>query len=206
MLSVDVMGAAAFAETAFTIEGPSGPVNATAVGTSSPWGAEGTVAGGAGPVNPETLAVGAAGRNLTVVFDATAADRIVPAGTSKTYGLRTGTITGFTAANSESYSIRLLGDATFATTTGSTAVDDSVSPGRVGVATAIAGTCRTLDGCGETADTASSSVRFVWSPNSTSSPTEAWATKLARPDWTNSYGIPGWPSLGSNMNVRVFSE
>ncbi|MBI1998719.1 MAG: hypothetical protein HYS73_00065 [Parcubacteria group bacterium] len=193
-MTFDVLGDTPLTDTTFTLEGPNGTVNATAVGTSTFGTAD---VGGIATLN----AVGGAGRTLMIDFDATAADRIVSAGTSKTYGLRTGTISGFTAANTESYSIRLLGDTGVATTTGSTA---STDPGRVSTWGALVQS--NLTDTGNASAIASTTNNFLWSPNSTSSPTEAWALKQNRVDWTNGYGLPGFPSLGSNMNVRVFSN
>ncbi|MBI4065711.1 hypothetical protein HY412_00765 [Candidatus Kaiserbacteria bacterium] len=190
--------------TDYSLTGPNGAVNSTAVGSST-LSAQGT--GG----SDATLA--AAGRRLTIVFDSTAVDRIVGAGQSKTYALSSATITGLSAANTESLAIRLLADTGLATTTppGQTTGATTALQGRVATVDAIEKNTVEGDGfVGDVGNAASSTDRFIWSPNSTSTPSESYTgagfAKLNRPDWTNSYGIPGFPSLGQDMPVRVFTD
>ena len=57
----------------------------------------------------------------------------------------------------------------------------------------------------EIMNSGSTSDRFVWSPNSTTTLTAAAASNQAT-DWTNSYGIPGFPTVGQNLQTRVFTH
>jgi hypothetical protein len=137
--------------------GPSGAVNATAVQAS-----------------------GATGSQIVeVVFDNNAVDRLVPAGTSKTYRLRANTVSGLTAANTETVNIQLAADTAY--------------PSLANLMGSAAGIDAT------TAD------EFIWTPFSTTTPTSA-NTADTNLDWTNSYGLPGFPGLGQDMPVRVFSH
>ncbi|MBI3075293.1 MAG: hypothetical protein HYY92_03750 [Parcubacteria group bacterium] len=193
-MSFDVLAQGLASIGDFTLFGPTGRVNATAVATTSQ--ADSTVANGAGQ------AVGGAGRRLTIDFDDSAEDRLIAGGSSKTYSLQlNGPIDTITAANTESLSIRLLADSTFATTTGSSF---STDPGRVATFASVVGSNPIF---GDNTRMGSTSERFVWSPISTTTdPTESFSMLKGRADWTNSYGISGFPSLGSDMDVRVFTH
>ena len=160
--------------------------------------------------------VGGAGRRLTIDFDNTSFARYIQAGSAKTYHLQIQTLPNFSTTNTENMTIRLIADTAYAT---SSAMDGPIYP-RVDCFSRIAGTV-TVPRCGtigtatssptnDTGDTegyaASGTSRFIWSPNSTSSPTEDFVVKKGRRDWTNSYGIPGFPGLGLDMNARTFSD
>jgi len=152
----------------FQLFGPSGAVNANGVSTTT-----------ASETDASTET------RLPIVFDDANADRLVPAGTSKTYTLKASTVSGLSSANVESLSIRLLADTSFATTS----VDSDRRTHSVGVI--------------ETS--ASTTDRFIWSPNSTTTP-EATAAKNDNLDWVNSYGLPGFPGVGQDHTTRTFSH
>ncbi|OGZ09191.1 MAG: hypothetical protein A3D67_01640 [Candidatus Lloydbacteria bacterium RIFCSPHIGHO2_02_FULL_51_22] len=193
-MSFDVVTSAVEATAStFKMKGPNGFLNAAAIGTTTQAGDSGKGGG--------TAAVGATGRRLTIDFDNTSLDRYITAGESKVYELQLQQAPALTAANTETMSIRLLADSAVATSSASGAY-------RVTTFGAITQTAQGEYDAHEGGVTfvSSSTDRFVWSPNSTSSPTESFTTKKTRRDWTNSYGIPGFPSLGSDMPVRTFSD
>ena len=141
--------------------GPSGAVNATAVATST----------------DEDLT----NDRLRVIFDDTNVDRLIPAGTSKTFGFRLESLTGLTTANQESITIALVSDTGY----------PSLST--------LMGTVAGIEGSASTTD------RLIWSPNSTTTP-EATLAKNSNLDWTNSYGLPGFPGLGQNFSTQSFTD
>jgi len=154
------------AEPTYTLYGPNGAVNATAVASS-------------------TSGATTTGNRLRINFDDTSIDRLIPAGTSKTYRLQVWSLSGLTSSNVESLTVFLLADSAY-----------HVSANRVD---------NVWDITGGSAFAASTTDRFIWSPNSTTTP-EATAAKNDNIDWTNSYGLPGFPGLGQNMTARVFSH
>jgi len=180
----------------WTLRGPISDVNIGGTATSTS-GAD--VSGGASA----TAAVGADGRRLRINFDNSSQDRWIEKGTSKVYTLRADSITwGDSNTDTDSISIRLLGDSSYATgtlITMLTASDDTATSSRMATVASIEGGSNQGDG-------ASTSDRFIWSPNSTTSPSQAFSTKIDNLDWTNSYGLPGFPGLGANMNVKTFTR
>ena len=169
--NVNVVGLSAIS--GFQLYGPSGAVNATGVATSS------SATGNVG-----------AQEKLRIIFDNAAVDRVIQAGTSKTYSLRADTITSLTASNVETVSIKLLAD---------TAEPSGVQEDGFYNATAHMSTVNAVNNSASTTD------RFVWSPNSTTTLTAAAASNSAT-DWTNGYGLPGYPSVGQDMSTRVFTH
>ena len=166
----------------FTLVGPSGVLNATAVATTTAKTAAAVATGG-----------GATEQRLRINFDNTATDRIIPAGTSKEYRLRIETVAGLTAANTESINIRLLADDGNGPTRGTKLM------ARVGGATTSSQ--HALERYGSTTD------RLLWTPFSTTTPPSAGTAAMnALLDWANSYGLPGFPSPGQSMSVQSFSH
>ncbi|MBI1999530.1 MAG: peptidoglycan-binding protein [Parcubacteria group bacterium] len=157
--------------------GPSGAVNATGIGTTSH-----RVAG-----------VGAAGGNerVRIEFDAAAVDRVIPAGTSKDFRLRASTLTTLTSSNTETLAVALLSD--------TAEPKDVQGDNSFFNAAAHLGPVDALEGSASTTD------RFIWSPNSTTTITAAAASDKAV-DWTNSYGLPGFPSVGQDLPTQVFTH
>jgi hypothetical protein len=148
----------------FQLFGPSGAVNSTAVASTSAQSSN---------VSGNT--------RLRIQFDDANVDRIVSAGTSKTFRLRASTIGGLTSANTETVTIYLLSDSVYASSS------------------------NRIDNIQNIEAAASTSDAFIWSPNST---TTAAATNAnnQRNDWANGYGIPGFPGVGQNMSARVFTH
>lgn len=155
--------------------GPGGAINATGVATSTSLTA---AVAGDGPWR------------LKMVFDDAAVDRVLQAGTSKTFTLRASTISTLSAANTETLSVRLMSD---------TAEPSGVQAGAVYDASAHMSTVR------EVLNSASTTDRFVWSPNSTTTLIAETASNSAT-DWTNGYGLPGYPTVGQDMPTRVFTH
>jgi len=118
---------------------------------------------------------------LEMQFDDTTAAKIVPAGSSKTYVLRADTAVD-TASVSETLNLALLAD------TGYPAM-----PLLMGAVTGV------------DVSTASTTNNIIWSPSSTTTVT-ATAADEDKLDWTNGYGLPGFPSVGSNFPVQVFTR
>ena len=134
---------------------------------------------------------------LRMTWADTDTDRIVKAGLSNEYTLRVNTVTGLTTTAVESVSIKLQQD---------TAYPGFVSGnflGRVGNGTTTedAGNSYSVEA------TASTTDRFVWTPFSTTTPPSAGTAAMnALQDWTNGYGVPGFPSLGQDMSAQSFSH
>jgi hypothetical protein len=175
-MTFDVLATGISNTDGWQLYGPNGAVNATGVATST--------SGNAG-VGGEGASSGADGRRLRINFDAGATDRIIPAGTSKVYTLRASTISGLTSSNTETIAINLLGD---------TAHVDGVHSANLHLAQVV-----------EIENGASTTDRFIWSPNSTTTSSAA-ASEETNEDWANSYGLPGFPGVGQNMPIRVFSH
>ncbi|MBI2108890.1 MAG: hypothetical protein HYT93_01760 [Parcubacteria group bacterium] len=142
-------------------------------------------------VSTSTSATGDAGaEKLRITFDDAAVDRIIQAGNSKDYVLRASTIATLTANNTETVAIKLFSDS---------AEPSGVQAGCFYDATAHMGCVSALENSASTTD------RFIWSPNSTTTLTAAAASNNAT-DWTNSYGLPGFPTVGQDMQTRVFTH
>ena len=188
----------------FKLLGPNGFVNNTAVATTTKSRGADTAPEGS------DASVGAAGRRLTIDFDdaSTNIDRFITAGGSKTYHLQIQSLPVLSVTNTESMNIRLLADTAYAT---SSDMGGPLYP-RVDCYTRVAGTSAAptcgISGnlAGDTGYAASGTDRFIWSPNSTSSPTEPFAEKKGRRDWTNGYGVPGYPALASDMPVHTVKD
>lgn len=121
---------------------------------------------------------------VEIVFDDNNVDRIIPAGTTKTYSLRVSTITGLTASGTETLQVRLLADKALHSTPN--------LPSRMLTVADFAGEPSNVD-------------NFIWTPFSTTTPATGVEINY-RPDWTNGYGALGFSSLGEDMPVRVFSH
>lgn len=144
--------------TGFQLFGPSGTVNSTAVN-----------------------AVGAAGsETVSIVFDDTNIDRIISAGTSKTYRLRANTVSGLTSANTETLNVALRGDSAYPSL-----------PSLMGTVNQIGTSASTTD-------------NFVWTPFSTTT-SQAVAAINSNLDWTNGFGVKNFP-LGDNFAIRAFKD
>lgn len=156
--------------TGFQLFGPSGAVNATAVNAI------------------DKLTAGPDVDAVEIVFDNNAADRLVPAGTSKTYRLRAGTVTGLTSQNVESLNVNLVADTQYPSLSGLL--------GKAGAGG--------VDGSTQW-DTASGTENIIWTPFSTTTPTTS-NTADGNNDWTNGYGAAGFPGVGQDMQTRVFSH
>jgi len=126
--------------------------------------------------------VNISGGIVRIEFDSNHLDRIVPEGTSKTYRLVANTITGLTPSGTETVSIRLRADTAFPT----------------GI-TGLMGTVTEVESGGATED------NFVWTPFSATIP-EATASINAVDDWTNGYGVAGFPGIGQNFPSHTFSH
>ncbi len=118
---------------------------------------------------------------VEIVFDNNAVDRLVAAGTSKTYRLRANTISGLTANGTETLNVNLAADSAYP------------------ALSTLMGSAAGVDG-GLDADD-----QMIWTPFSTTTPTIS-NTADTNLDWTNSYGLPGFPGLGQDMSVRVFKD
>ncbi len=152
--------------TGFQLFGPNGAVNASAVNPID--GADSDTA-------VDTL---------HLVFDNTAVDRIIEAGTSKTYRLRANTVSGLTSQNTETLNVYLQADSAYPTPSGSTGLVFSVAQ---------------IEGSASTSD------NFIWTPFSTTTP-QATAGINSNADWTNGYGVAGYPAVGQSFSARVFKD
>jgi len=155
------------------------------------YGPSGAVNGTSVATSSSAVAGVGAQEKLRIIFDDAAVDRILQVGTPKTYSLRATTISTLTANNTETVSIRLLSD------TGEAGGVPDLCTGSTAGANM---TCvRILENSASTTD------RFIWSPNSTTTLSAATASNSAN-DWTNSYGLPGFPTVGQDMSTRVFTH
>ena len=134
------------------------------------------------------------GGYLKVNFDSTSPDRLVSAGTSKDFRLRASSIIGLTSTAVETISINLENDTTDI---------QAVSPEH-GLATSSPGTLLarvpTIVRSG-----ASTTDNFIWTPFSTTTP-QAAASIDSNIDWTNSYGMAGFPGVAQDMPTITFSH
>lgn len=135
--------------------------------------------GPSGAVN--TAAANPSGGVLRIVFDDANTDKLVIAGTSKTFRLRATTVSGITSGNTETLTIALRGDGAYPTVTGLMGPVAEVEAGGASV------------------------NNFVWTPFSATIPQTGVSINV-NDDWTNGYGAPGFPGLGQNMSVRVFRD
>jgi hypothetical protein len=113
---------------------------------------------------------------LQIFFSPTATAAIIPAGTTKTFGLRANSIVD-TPSTAETITVALKTDTSF------TAAGNYLM--------------NTVSGL--------SSDNMIWSPFSTTTP-EATAASENNLDWYNGYGIPGFPSAGTNMDPQTFTR
>lgn len=129
-------------------------------------------------------ATGAAGSEVVEIYfngtSSTTAASIVPAGSSKTYALRVATVVD-TASVSETLSIALSADTAYPSLAN------------------LMGTLAQLDAAATTAD------NIAWSPFSTTTPEATVATE-SNLDWTNGYGLPGFPSVGTDLPTQTFTR
>ena len=120
------------------------------------------------------------GVTLKVAFDATNAGKIIPANSSKTYILKCASLVD-TASVSETLSVSLKAD---------TANIQVVTQ-----TTHLATSSPLLSG-----------YNTVWSPMSTTTLQANTAEAEGNDDWTNGYGLPGFPSVGSDFPVQVWTR
>jgi len=139
----------------FKLYGPNGVINATAIDATGVTGAQ----------------------TVVIVFDATATDRVISAGTTKSYRLQADTVT--TVVGTNSLTLKLLGDAAYpALATRMGTVADVI------------------------ADTAASD--FVWSPNATTTAVAAdidWTN-----GYGVKYGTSGTATLTTDGSSHTFSK
>lgn len=127
-------------------------------------------------------------QTVTLAFDTTSNAKIIPAGGSKDFVLKAATVTVVTAAPATDYvNIALLADRAYVTGIGKLMTDAT---------TVAAGT----KGTGTTAN-----ANIVWSPFSTTTPA-ATAASESNLDWTNGYGLPGFPAPGQDFAVQSWSR
>ena len=203
-----------------------------------------------GPVNSTPVVTGGASGDTDIVrieFDADSLDRLITAGSSKTYRLKANTVTGLLGNEVETLTIALRADTAYPTVVLTGSIDPTASTAVVGVGTlfttelavgdriTVSGETRAVtaiaDDTNLTVDTAftdnlddtspertnlmdtvvrvedggSTKDNFIWTPFSTESP-HTGADIDDNDDWTNGYGVPGYPGVGQNMQVRVFSH
>lgn len=142
-----------------------------------------TFTGPSGNVSSSTPILNAAGTTVTVYFDSNSntSDRVVPAGTTRTFTLR-GTNVSLTGTNSTgSVTVALKADTAYPTLSGSYLMASTTVSGLT-------------------------SQNVLWSPISTSSVSSATITL---DDWTNGYGLPGCHAaagLGTDCTARTVSK
>ncbi|MDP3726128.1 MAG: hypothetical protein Q8R36_02935 [bacterium] len=156
--------------------GPSGAVNATGLATTT-----NTTVAQSDDTGHE---------KVRITFDDAAVDRVLQAGVSKTFSLRASTVSTLTSANTETLSIRLMTD---------TAEPADVQELGFHNADFHMSIVQNINASASTTD------RFVWSPNSTTTQSAAAASNDST-DWTNGYGLPGFPTVGQDMPTRVFTN
>ncbi len=125
-----------------------------------------------------------ASTTITINFDDTSTARIVPANSSKTYILRAGSYVP--GSGTDQISIALLSDTAFPST---------IIPGIATSSTMLAGIVEW--------DT-TSNARFLWTPFSTTTPANTAAVN-ANQDWSNSYGLPGFPAVGQSFTAQTWT-
>ncbi len=124
---------------------------------------------------------GAAGSQVVeIVFDATSAAKLVPAGSSKTYILKASTVADGSSV-AETISINLAADSSYPS-----------------LAFLMGTAAEVESGSGDTDNT-------IWSPFSTTT-AEATAASELNLDWTNGYGLPGFPAAGQDMPSQSWTR
>lgn len=151
--------------------------------------------GPSGAVNGTGVATtadsGLSGDRLRITFDPANIDRRVTAGNSKTYTLRSSAVVNLTSTNVETLSFSLLQD------TGFPSITDLMGT--------VASSSANATGIEGGSNAASTTDRFIWTPFSTTTPTET-AGMNSNLDWSNSYGLPGFPSVGQSFPLQSFSH
>jgi len=155
------------------------------------------VFGPSGALNSTAQNAGILGGNgdyLRITFDDTATDRIIPAGGYKIFSIRANSVTGLTSANTESISFTLRADSAY--------------PGLEDLIAQV----YDLEGSQSTGGSvssvaASTTDNFIWTSFSTTTPPSVGTAAMNElADWTNGYGIPGFPSVGQNFQPRSFTD
>jgi hypothetical protein len=119
---------------------------------------------------------------LTINFDGTSSTtiaRIIPANGSKTYVLRAATLTP--GSGTDQLSIALLSDTAYPTLSGARGSVDEINT------------------------SGATTKYFIWTPYSTSTLPVNTAAYEDNADWTNSYGLPGFPAVGQSFPVQTWS-
>lgn len=118
---------------------------------------------------------------VQIEFADTSSAKLVSAGSSKTYVLRADTAVD-TASVSETLNLALVADDAYPSLA------------------YLMGTAAGID-----VSTATTTNNIIWSPSSTTTVTATLADE-SKLDWTNGYGLPGFPSVGSSFPVQVFTR
>ncbi len=158
--------------TDWKLYGPNGAVNATAANL--------------------TQTTGGTDKRLEILFDSTAADRLISAGASKTYVLRATVANG--AVNTNTLTIQLIGDDAFPGSSQLVAAGTLLDT--FGGTRAFMSDATAID-TGATADD-----NFIWSPQATTT------VVAADNDWTNGFGVStgsGNSTLTSDLTARSFN-
>lgn len=135
-------------------------------------------------VAANSSAVDAPTGTLEIYFNGSSSStvaRTIPANSSKTYVLKAATAVD-TASVSESLNINLDADESYPSLSG------------------LMGTLAGVDAAAGTAD------NLIWSPISTSTLLATDVALEAYTDWTNSYGMPGFPSPGTDFPVQTWTR
>ncbi|MEN9614105.1 MAG: hypothetical protein RLZZ347_412 [Candidatus Parcubacteria bacterium] len=131
-------------------------------------------------------ATGSTGSQLvTITFDATSNAKIVSAGSSKTFVLK-GVVTAGGSSTNRSVTVALLADRQYPSFT------------------KLMGNA-TQAGAGTAGDVSTASGNIVWSPFSTTTAVADSATE-SNLDWTNGYGLPGFPAPGQNLDSQTYTS
>jgi len=121
---------------------------------------------------------------VEIVFDATSDAKLIPANSTKSYVLKAATVTNGTVT--DSVSLALLADQAYPSL--------EYLMGQYGTS---AGQLNL--------STASTTNNIIWSPFSTTSPVATSATE-SNLDWTNGYGLPGFPAVGQNFPTQTWTK
>ena len=119
--------------------------------------------------NTSAVTYTTAGADLEILASGTSNAQIVPANSSKTYILKAATVTNPSTTVVDSVTIALLADTSYPSLAGLTGTVTTVEAG------------------------AANTDNIIWSPFSTTTP-EATAATQTNLDWTNGYGLPGFPA------------
>lgn len=123
---------------------------------------------------------------VTIYFNASASTtnaRIVPANSSKTYVLKATTLTPGSGTDQLSIGLK---------------ADTSQWLNTMLPAALTMGSVDTVDNSTTTTE------YFIWTPFSTTTPTNTAAVE-ENADWTNSYGMPGFPAVGQDFPIQTWS-